>query len=102
MSYTLAENWKTILNDVREERLVSQNQSIIWKSDTKHGVEEGSVSRDILSFISRQENQTATKIQIVNGLPTAFAETASKTKLGNLKDYMREIKKMGLITENDH
>jgi hypothetical protein len=95
-SYSLAENWISLVNDVRAGRLESQTAAS-WKSGMKHGLQEGSVSRDIVSFISRRQNQTASREEIIAGLPTAFSETDSKTQDGSAQEYLRELVKMGIL-----
>jgi hypothetical protein len=96
MSYRLATNWLSLIEDVRKERLVSPTAAS-WKNGMKHGLQEGSVSRDIVSFVSRRVNQMATREEIIAGLPTAFTETNAKTQDGSAQEYLRELVKMGIL-----
>lgn len=96
MTYRLADNWTIIVQDVRSEILTSPTTAS-WKSGYKHGLHEGSVSRDIISFMSRRIDQTATRDDIIQGLPTAFLQTDAKTKEGSAQEYLRELVKMGIV-----
>ena len=96
MTYKLATNWVDLVDKVRSEELVSPTTAS-WKNGRKHGLHESSVSRDIVSFLSRRINQEATMNEIISGLPTAFQETQSKTTHGSCIEYTRELLKMGII-----
>ena len=98
MTYVLENDWISRVEDVRRERIESPTAAS-WKSGTKHGLQEGSVSRDIVSFMNRRVNQTATREEIIDGLPTAFSETDAKTKDGSAQEYLRELVKMGILSK---
>jgi hypothetical protein len=96
MSYSLSENWANLVNDVREKRLVSPTSSVTWNNESKHGVEEGSVSRDIISFIRWRPNQSATRDELLEALPLAFAKE-NKVPRDLCQEYLRELVKMGVL-----
>ena len=96
MSYRLVENWRDIVESVRNERVQSPSTSVSWRNGNKHGLEEGSVSRDILSFISRRPNQTTNRDEIVAGLPTAF-QVEGKIPREFVVEFLRELGKMGIL-----
>ncbi len=100
MEYTLSAMWRLLVDDVREGRLVSPTKTVVWTNGTKHGIEEGSVSRDIIAFMNRQTNQTSTRDNIMRGLPTAF-QRGKKVPKDLAQEYLRELVKMGILrTEN--
>jgi hypothetical protein len=96
MTYQLTQDWAALVEDVRAERLVSPTVAS-WKNGLKHGLHEGSVSRDIVSFMNRRVNQRATQDEIIAGLPTAFQATEAKTQHGSSQEYLRELVKMGIL-----
>jgi hypothetical protein len=96
MTYRLTEDWATIIEDVRAETLTSPTTAS-WSNGLKHGLHEGSVSRDIVSFMNRQIQQTATREKIIECLPTAFQQTDVKTLDGSAQEYLRELVKMGIL-----
>jgi len=95
-SYMLSSEWRNRIDDVRAGRLTSQIQSVIWTNGSKHGVEEGSVSRDIVSFISRQMWQVSTSAAIAAALPNAF-QAPNKIPTEFVKEFLRELVKMGVL-----
>jgi len=100
MTYRLTEDWATIMQDVREGTLTSPTTAS-WSNGLKHGLHEGSVSRDIMAFMSRQIQQTATKDRIIECLPTAFQQTEVKTLDGSAQEYLRELVKMGILDKTN-
>jgi hypothetical protein len=95
-TYKLTEDWATIVQDIRNETLTSPTTAS-WSNGLKHGLHEGSVSRDIVAFMSRQIQQTATREKIIECLPTAFQQTDAKTLEGSAQEYLRELLKMGIL-----
>jgi hypothetical protein len=95
-SYKLANNWQILVDDVRAQRIRSTIPSVKWTNGNKHGLHEGGVSRDIISFISRRPNQTATRDEIITGLPTAF-HMENKVPSDYSQEFLREIVKMGIL-----
>jgi len=100
MTYRLTEDWETIMKSVREENHTSPTTAS-WSNGLKHGLHEGSVSRDIISFMSRQIQQTSTRERIVECLPNAFQQTDVKTKDGSAQEYLRELVKMGILDKTN-
>lgn len=98
MTYRLTEDWETLVQNVRNGALASPTTAS-WTSGHKHGLHEGSVSRDIVAFMSRQIQQTATRENIVTSLPTAFQQTNVKTQDGSAQEYLRELVKMGILNK---
>jgi len=98
MSYKLTENWPAIIEDVRAGRLTSQTPSVVWTNGTRHGVHEGGVSRDIVSFFNRRENQRATREDCLDCIPWAF-NLHNKLPEQNAQDYLRELVKMGILAK---
>jgi hypothetical protein len=99
-SYTLADNWVFLVEDIRAGRIVSQTPSVIWTNGYKHGIEEGSISRDIIAFISRRPNLTATCEAITEALPTAFQSENKPLPVEYAKEYLRELVKMGILDKH--
>jgi hypothetical protein len=95
-SYQLVNNWASLVEDVRERRIVSQIPSVVWNAGTKHGLEEGSVSRDIVSFISRRVNRIATNEEVASAFPTTF-DSPNKIPNEFAKEFLRELVKMGIL-----
>ena len=100
MSYRLVENWPTLVEDVRSMRIVSTIPSVNWNNGNKHGMQEGSISRDIVAFVSRRSNNTATVEEILNGLPTAFQNNNKSVSIDYVKEFLREIVKMGILVKS--
>jgi hypothetical protein len=98
MSYQLVANWKSLVEDVRNGRIVSQTPSVVWHNNTKHGLQEGSASRDILSFISRQPDGQTTRDALLSGIPTAF-QSENKIARDLAQEYLRELVKMGILAK---
>ena len=96
MSYRLSTNWENLVEDVRQKRLVSPTQSVSWNSGSKHGLEEGSVSRDIVSFVRWRLEQSATRDDILLGMPVAF-QKENKVARDLCQEYLRELVKMGIL-----
>jgi len=88
------------VDDVRAQRIRSTIPSVKWTNGNKHGLHEGGVSRDIISFISRRPNQTATRDEIITGLPTAF-QMENKVPSDYSQEFLREIVKMGILEKID-
>jgi hypothetical protein len=93
-------NWQLLVDDVRAQRIRSTIPSVKWTTGNKHGLHEGSVSRDIISFISRRPDQTASRDEIVAGLPTAF-QMENKVPVDYSQEFLREIVKMGILHKID-
>jgi hypothetical protein len=100
MTYRLTDDWLQRVEDVRNEVVRSQTAAS-WRRGTKHGLEESSASRDIVAFVSRRINQTATRVEIVQGIPGAFQQTDSKTLDGSAQEYLRELVKMNILEKTD-
>lgn len=98
MSYKLSENWYSLVEDVRAGRLTSTTPSVVWNNGTRHGLQEGSVSRDIISFFNRRENYYATRDECLTCIPWAF-NLHNKLPEQNAQDYLRELVKMGILTK---
>ena len=94
--YMLSSEWRDRVDDVRAGRITSQIQSVVWNNGTKHGLEEGSVSRDIVAFVSRQIGQVSTSAAIAAGLPLAF-QSPNKIPTEFVKEFIRELVKMGIL-----
>jgi hypothetical protein len=92
----LSSEWRDRVDDVRSGRLTSQIQSVSWTNGSKHGLEEGSVSRDIVSFISRQIWKVSTSAAIAAALPNAF-QAPNKIPTEFVKEFLRELVKMGIL-----
>jgi len=95
-SYKLSSEWRDRVDDVRSGRITSQTPSVIWTNGSKHGMEEGSVSRDIIAFVSRQPGEASTSAVIAASLPTAF-RTGNKIPFEYVKEFLRELVKMGVL-----
>lgn len=98
MSYKLTENWPTLVEDVRAGRLTSPTPSVVWTNGSMHGIQEGSVSRDIVSFFNRRENQRATREECLACIPWAF-NLRNKLPEQSAQDYLRELVKMGILAK---
>jgi len=98
MSYQLVANWMYLVEDVRNGRIVSQTPSVVWHNNTKHGLHEGSASRDILSFISRQPDLRTTRDALLSGIPTTF-QSENKIARDLAQEYLRELVKMGILAK---
>jgi len=96
MSYQLCPNWKSLVEDVRAGRLTSPTPSVVWNNNTKHGLQEGSASRDILSYISRQADSRTTRDALLSGIPNTF-ESENKIPRDLAQEYLRELVKMGIL-----
>lgn len=96
VSYVLSDNWVSLVEDVRAGRLVTHTLSVVWHNGTKHGLQECGISRDMISFISRRTDRTATREEFVTGLPAAFY-SVNKPVQDNAQDYLRELVKMGIL-----
>jgi len=92
----LSSEWRARVDDVRAGRITSQIQSVIWTNGSKHGLEEGSVSRDVVAFVSRQTGQTSTSAAIAAALPAAF-QAPNKIPIEFVKEFLRELVKMGVL-----
>jgi len=95
---SLLDNWVTRRTEIREGRFTEPlfGAKVSWANGTKHGLEEGSRSSDILIFLSRQTNRSSTVEALLQSLPTIFPEN-HKTPRQNAIDYLRELAKMGII-----
>ena len=96
MAYRLTYDWATLVDQVRDKTLVSQTASINWNNGTKHGLEEGSVSRDIISFIRWRPDQQVTRDEVLTNLPRAFVKE-NKIARDLCQEYLRELVKMGIL-----
>ena len=100
MSYQLVGNWASLVDDVRTGRIVSQTSSVVWNNNTKHGLQEGSPSRDMISFISRQPDMRSTRDTLLSGIPTTF-QSENKIARDLAQEYLRELVKMGILMKLD-
>lgn len=96
MAYKLNTGWEAIMESVRNKTVVSPTSSVVWNSGSKHGVEEGSVSRDIISFIRWRQNQSASRDEILTNMPLAFVKE-NKVARDLCQEYLRELVKMRIL-----
>jgi hypothetical protein len=96
MTYKLNADWEAITDSVRNKTVVSPTPSVVWNSGSKHGLEEGSVSRDIISFIRWRRDQSASRDEILTNMPLAFIKE-NKIARDLCQGYLRELVKMRIL-----
>jgi hypothetical protein len=82
--WALTEGWKQRREMVRRGIITSNTPSVSYSSDTKHGLHESSIGNELLVLANRGINEMS---QIEDKFPGI-----------DLTQYLRELKKAGLIT----